>query len=145
MSEFGIPLGVDEQVQSSLVAAQLAAMHPSATLPTLRAIRAELVGMTWANLPAVATASRIPGGHLVHRLFSRLLARHMSVFDERRAQVVRQMILLLDALIVEAEDFESNANLGKRLLLDGVLDRLSLIDALEAKVALLEMYLRDDE
>ena len=85
--------------------------------------------------------SRFPGGSLIHRLFGRLMKRHLNpTLDAlKRAEVataeaIGKMSEIWD--VVYRHEFEM-----ERRSRNGILDRLAVVDALQIRIELLEQDL----
>lgn len=144
MTDKNVPFGIDEQVQSALVAAQLDYGRAGEIREAIEKLLAQLQNIANAPLPTVSAKSRIPGGQLVHRLSARLVRRHLAAQHEQTRQLATQSAAIL-SLVGSVLDEQSFAAVDRvRKLQNSIMDRIAVVDALVAKVAMLEQRQRVD-
>jgi hypothetical protein len=82
------------------------------------------------------TSSRLPGGSLVHRIMCRLTSRQIT----HNRQIAEAQVQLFNTLVTETKRlFEAQRSADERQLADllaAVVDRLALVDALDAERSL---------
>ena len=108
-------MGIDEQVRTALVAAQLDFGKMSELLDELRSIQVDLAKISTGSLS-----------------LSRGMNRRIA--DD----VARALVLLIEAF----DERNMAATARVRALQDAIMNRLAIVDALEAKVAVLEQQIQ---
>ena len=84
------------------------------------------------------SSSRFPGGRLVHRLFGRLMKRHLSVtIDALKDAEVATIAAIEKMSDIWDQAYRHEFEMERRSR-SGVLDRLAVVDALQIRVELLE-------
>ncbi len=83
------------------------------------------------------TSSRFPGGSLIHRIMCRLTSRQIT----HNQQIAEAQVQLFNTLVTETKRlFEAQRSADERQLTDllaAVVDRLAIVDSLEAERSLL--------
>lgn len=128
-------IGVDEQVQSALVAAQLDFGRSREIHGVLADIQSELQSLVAEERQVSDKLSHrgLRGGS--NQLLDDLNSRHAKLLD----QTSRLVTVVADLL--DEQTFSSVARV--RALQDSIMDRLAVVDALVAKVAALEKSSRN--
>ncbi len=108
-------LGVDQQIQAALVAAQLDYDYLVEVLQQLRDVRFEIDELTAGS------------------------ASDSSPTDN---ELAKKVVRIIDLLIRAFDERNQTSIVRIRRLQDAIMDRLAIVDALEAKVAILEQHLK---
>ena len=100
----------------------------------LNEIRREIDGIGLAQ----NSTSRFPGGRFIHRLFQRLVRRHLepTVMSLKRAESA--LVDAVERMSKVWDDSYRHEFEMERRSRSGVLDRLAIIDALQLRIELLE-------
>ena len=127
-------LGVDEQVQAALVAAQL----DFAANREIHALLADIQVELRQILESIEKRSTDP----VERPSRRPNRADIDLLRKQNASIVNELSRLITvvAALLDEQHFTSVARV--RMLQDSIMDRLAVIDALTAKVAAVEESLR---
>jgi len=134
-SDGSLVTGVDQQFERNF-----ALVRGDASVP-LHAVHDALNRVSISlesRFDPATVSSRIPGGHLFHRMIGRLTRRHLSPAYDAIDACRLSLVALADAVsaVLDDQSRDRSAVTSSELL-----DRLAIVDSLEAEIAVLRARL----